>query len=138
MGAKEEAKLLCLLCRMLHARIVIEVGVFVGYTTLALAQTLGENGRVIGLEIDRSFVQLGEPAWFSSGVSYKIDLRIAPAVESMRKLLDTHGSMIDLIFIDADKVARRRVCVMCSVCLDNLTRAHNRSTTARTSRWRNS
>ncbi len=105
MSAKEETKLLTMLCRMLDAKTVIEVGVFLGYTTLALAQTLGENGRVIGLEIDRQFVQVGEPAWFASGVSYKIDLRIGPAAVTMQRLLSSHSNSVDLIYIDADKVS---------------------------------
>lgn len=60
MSAKEETKLLQLLVCMLKAKLVVEVGVFLGYTTLALAQALPtDDGRVIGLDINRDFTSVG-------------------------------------------------------------------------------
>jgi O-methyltransferase len=102
--------------------VVIEVGVFTGYTTLAIAQALGEDGRVIGLDISKELVQ--EDTWKKSGAGHKvlafewccyllwfsnlvpqIDLRIGKAVELLQAMLDTQGmkGTVDLLFIDADK-----------------------------------
>jgi len=104
MSAPEEAQLLALLANLIQARRVIEVGVFTGYTTLALAQALPTDGQVIACDISTKFTAIGQPFWKSAGVLSKIDLRIAPALDTLDQLL-TEGmaGQFDLIFIDADK-----------------------------------
>jgi O-methyltransferase len=62
-SAKEETKFLQLLCKLIRCRTAIEVGVYLGYTTLALAQAMPEDGRVIGLETEKSFIERAETVW---------------------------------------------------------------------------
>lgn len=105
MGAPDVAALLGWLCRLTNAKRAIEVGTFRGYTTLALAEALPADGRVTTLDISTDFVTTAKPFWERSGHAHKIDLRMAPAAESMQAMLDAgEGNTIDLVFIDADKL----------------------------------
>ncbi len=99
-SAIEQVSLIQLLCRLMNARVAVEVGVYLGYTTLALAQALPADGRVIGLEIVEEFTQLAAPFWEEAGVRHKIDLRLGPALQSMQQLADESA---DLVYIDCDK-----------------------------------
>lgn len=121
MGAKEVTKTLQLLCKMLQAAVVIEVGVFVGYTTLALALALPDDGKVYGLDISAEFADIGKSKrklsfclrkinlrfskeyWKESQMMHKIDLRIGPAIDTLGTLQTELFEKVDLIFIDADK-----------------------------------
>jgi predicted O-methyltransferase YrrM len=86
------------------ARLVIEVGTFVGYTTLWIAQALPDGGRVVACDVNASFVDIGRPFWRESGHGGKIDVRLAPALETMDRILAEAGpGSVDLVFIDADK-----------------------------------
>merc|ERR1712226_1533859 len=86
-----------------------EVGVFTGYTTLALADAVGPEGKVYALDISKEFVDIGIPYWKKANVEGRIDLRIGPALDSLKQLeeeLKQHEeeeSWIDFAFVDADK-----------------------------------
>jgi len=83
---------------------VIEVGTFLGYTTLAIAEVLPEKGRIVALDVSEDFTGLARKGWEQAGVAHKVDLRIAPAVETMQKMLREEGEgSYDFVFIDADK-----------------------------------
>ncbi|EDV19305.1 uncharacterized protein TRIADDRAFT_33791 [Trichoplax adhaerens] len=103
-ATSDEVSMMQFLLQLIHAKKVLEVGVFTGYTTLGMALALPSDGKVIGLDISKEFVDIGRPFWKEAGVDGKIDIRLGPAVESMDQLLgDNESGTFDFIFIDADK-----------------------------------
>jgi len=104
MGSPDEAQFLGLLCKILNAKKVIEVGVYMGYTTLALALQLPADGKVYALDISEEYANVAKPFWEEAGVGKKIDFKVGPASQTMNELIksDQVGTF-DLIFIDADK-----------------------------------
>eukprot|EP00538_Stauroneis_constricta_P006964 CAMPEP_0119547538 /NCGR_PEP_ID=MMETSP1352-20130426/1637_1 /TAXON_ID=265584 /ORGANISM="Stauroneis constricta, Strain CCMP1120" /LENGTH=223 /DNA_ID=CAMNT_0007592485 /DNA_START=220 /DNA_END=891 /DNA_ORIENTATION=- len=108
MGDPAEAALFKVLLPSIGAKRVIEVGVFTGYTTLIMAEALGPEGKVFALDVSDEFPSIGKPFWKQGGVEDRIDLQIAPAKESMQKMLDDGlQGTIDFAFIDADKTGYR-------------------------------
>jgi predicted O-methyltransferase YrrM len=103
LSAPDEVQFISLLLKAIQAKNVIEVGVFTGYTTLAMALTLPKDGRVIACDISEEWVQLGQPYWEQAGVKNKIDLRIKAASETLQTLSTKEPEAFDLIYIDADK-----------------------------------
>jgi len=102
----DSASLLQMLVHVTHAKKVIEVGVFTGFTTLALALALPDDGKVIACDIDEKWPNtIGKKYWQRANVAHKIDLKIAPATETLDRLLDQKDEIgtYDLAFIDADK-----------------------------------
>eukprot|EP00981_Chlorochromonas_danica_P010942 scaffold3553_cov180-Ochromonas_danica.AAC.9 len=104
MGAPDEAQFLGWLGAVLDVKKVIEVGVFRGSTTLALALNLPHDAKIIGLDISEEFATLGKAAWKEAGVEHKIDFRVGSAVDSMDAMIAAgEAGSYDLVFIDADK-----------------------------------
>ncbi|EDV19281.1 expressed hypothetical protein [Trichoplax adhaerens] len=100
----DEVSMIQFLLPLIHAKKVLEIGVFTGFTTLGMALALPSDGKVIGLDISNEFVDIGRPFWKEAGVDHKIDIRIRPALESMDQMLGNNESgTFDFIFIDADK-----------------------------------
>jgi caffeoyl-CoA O-methyltransferase len=97
----ELGALLTLLTRLVDARFVVEVGAFTGYGTLCLARGLAPGGTVLTCDISREWSAIARTAWTEAGVADRIELRIAPAAQTLRTL--PHEPPIDLAFIDADK-----------------------------------
>ena len=92
------------LCRLMRATCVIEVGAFVGYTTLAMAEALPADGRVIACERNADWLALGRPFWVQAGVSQKIEARMGDASATLEALLhEGYEHTVDLIYVDADK-----------------------------------
>lgn len=105
MGDPVEAAMFKVLLPAIGAKKILEVGVFTGYTTLVMAQAIGKDGKIVGLDINNDFVSIAKPYWEKAGVSDQIEMRFAPAKDSMKDLLDEgHAESFDFIFIDADKV----------------------------------
>lgn len=114
-GAPDEANLLCLLCEMLQAQRVVEIGVFRGLTTLALAECLqgmdkGISGtttrRIYGLDVSADYAVVGQEAWKTAGVDHLIDFRVGDAKATLAALLEELGpNSVDMVFIDADKTS---------------------------------
>lgn len=98
---REEAALLTFLVRLTGARRIVEVGTFTGSSTIALARGLSGQGQVITCDIAPEWVELGRPYFQRAGVAERIETRVGPARETLRKM-PTHPH-IDLAFIDADK-----------------------------------
>lgn len=97
-------KLLTLLCRTIKAKKVLDVGVFTGCSSFAMALALPDDGKVIACDVNEEYANLGRPYWEQGGVSEKIDLRVKPAIETLQELIDSgEGETFDLMFIDADK-----------------------------------
>lgn len=100
----EETQFIVLLIKMLNAKRILEIGTFTGYTTLLMAQEMPEDGKVIACDIDEKWTSIGRKYWVEAGVANKIDLQIAPAEETLKKLIrDGYNNLFDFIFIDADK-----------------------------------
>ncbi|MEV4502700.1 O-methyltransferase [Streptomyces klenkii] len=99
--AEEQVPLMAFLVRLTGARHVVEVGTFTGLSALAMAQALPEGGSLIALDVSEEWTAYARQAWERAGVDGRIDLRIAPALDSLRAMpAEPH---IDLAFLDADK-----------------------------------
>lgn len=102
--APEQGQLMRLLVRLIGARRAIEVGVFTGYSSLSVALALPEDGRLIACDISESWTAVARRYWREAGVDAKIELKLAPALETLDALIDSGGSgTFDFGFIDADK-----------------------------------
>ncbi len=98
-------KLLTFLCKSINAKKVIDIGVFTGCSSFAMALVLPEGGKVIACDISTESTDLGRPYWEQGGIAEKVDLRIQPATNTLQELLDKgEGETFDFIFIDADKI----------------------------------
>ena len=101
----DEGYFLAFLLRLMGAKRTIEVGVFTGYSALVTALALPEGGTVVALDVSEEFASVGRPFWEEAGVADRIDLRIAPALETLRALREAgEDGTYDFVFIDADKV----------------------------------
>jgi caffeoyl-CoA O-methyltransferase len=101
----EQGQFLQLLVRLMGARRCIEVGTYTGYSALAVALALPEDGRLIACDISEEFTRVGRPFWREAGMDRKIDLRIQPAILTLDALLAEPGGCggYDFAFVDADK-----------------------------------
>ncbi len=100
----EQGQLMALLVHLMGAKKTLEIGVFTGYSALAVALVLPNDGKVIACEISEEYTAIAKDFWGRAGVSEKIDLRIAPALETLEKLIaEGEAESFDLAFIDADK-----------------------------------
>lgn len=99
--AEEQGPLLAFLVRLIGARQIVEVGTFTGLSTLSMAQALPADGRLIACDVSEEWTAIGRAAWAKAGVADRIDLRIAPAIDTLRALPE--GEWVDLVFLDADK-----------------------------------
>jgi caffeoyl-CoA O-methyltransferase len=99
----EQAATLQVLVKLTGAIRCLEVGVFTGYSALAVALALPAQGRIVALDISSEFTDLAKPYWKEAGVDAKIDLRIGPAAHSMDDMIAANEGPFDFAFIDADK-----------------------------------
>lgn len=100
----EQGQFMQVLIRTLSAKLTLEVGVFTGYSSISVALALPENGKVIACDVSAEYTSIARRYWREAGVEHKIDLRLAPAVETLNGLLAQGKSgAFDFTFIDADK-----------------------------------
>lgn len=100
----EQGQFMSLLAEIAGVRRYLEVGTFTGYGTLWMALTLPADGEIVTCDVTDEFASLGQPYWARAGVADKIDLRIAPALDTLDALLaDDRAGNFDMAFIDADK-----------------------------------
>ncbi len=99
--APEQGAFMTLLARAIGARRAVEVGTFTGYSALAIARGLPDDGRLLCCDVSEEWTAVGRPYWEKAGVSQRIDLRIGPAAETLRALPEDR--VFDLAFVDADK-----------------------------------
>jgi predicted O-methyltransferase YrrM len=97
----DEGALLTMLTRMADARYAVEVGVFTGYSSICIARGLAAGGRLLACDISHEWTSMARQYWQRAGVADRIDLRIGPAIETLRAL--PAEPRIDIAFIDADK-----------------------------------
>ncbi|KZL50274.1 MULTISPECIES: class I SAM-dependent methyltransferase [Cyanophyceae] len=102
--APEQGQFMALLVQLMGAKKTLEVGVFTGYSSLAVALALPPEGRVVACDVSEEFTAIARSYWQAAGVSDKIDLHIAPAMETLDQLLAAgEAETFDFAFIDADK-----------------------------------
>lgn len=99
--APEQGQFLALLVKLTGARRLLEVGTFTGYSALCMAAALPQDGALICCDIPGDYNGIARRYWQEAGLAERIDLRLAPALETLGQL-DLPGQF-DLIFIDADK-----------------------------------
>lgn len=100
----EQGQLLSFLVGLMSATTVVEVGVFTGYSTLAMARALPPGGRVIACDFNEEWADIGRPFWERAGVADRIQLELRPAVQTLDALLAGGAAgTVDFAFIDADK-----------------------------------
>lgn len=105
MTTPEQVGFLAFLIQSIQARRAIEIGVFTGYGSLAMAQALPKDGLLVACDQSENWPNIGKPFWQQAGVAEKIDLQIAPAMETLQALIDEgQGGQFDFAFIDADKI----------------------------------
>jgi caffeoyl-CoA O-methyltransferase len=99
--ADDEGQLLTMLARLTGARRAVEVGTFTGYSSLCIARGLAPGGSLLCCDVSEEWTAIARAAWERAGVSDRIELRIAPALDTLAALPDE--PVLDLVFIDADK-----------------------------------
>ncbi len=102
--APEQGQFMALLVQLLGAKKTLEIGVFTGYSSLCVALALPADGKVIACDVNEESTAIAQHYWQQAGVNHKIDLRLAPALETLQQLLDLgEAGSFDFVFIDADK-----------------------------------
>jgi predicted O-methyltransferase YrrM len=100
----DQGQLMALLIELVGARNVLEIGTFTGYSALAMALALPEDGRLVACDVNEEWTSIGRRYWEEAGVAHKIDLRLGPAADTLQSLLDEErAGSFDFAFIDADK-----------------------------------
>ena len=100
----DQGQFMALLVKLRGARRTIEIGTFTGYSALAVALALPDDGRVLACDISDEFTRIGRPFWQQAGVAHKIELVLAPALETLdARLAAGEAGRYDFAFIDADK-----------------------------------
>ncbi len=100
----EQGALMGWLTSLLGVSRAIEVGTFTGYSALAVASAMPAGGRLVCCDVSEEYTSVGKPFWEEAGVASKIDLRIAPASDTLGALIEEGGAgTYDFAFIDADK-----------------------------------
>ena len=104
--APEQGQFMAFLVRLMGARRALEVGTFTGYSALAVAQALPDDGGLITCDVSDEYTAVARRYWEEAGVTDKIDLRLAPAIETLDGILaGGGGGTFDFVFIDADKTS---------------------------------
>jgi len=99
-----QGQFMSLLIQLLGAKKVIEIGVFTGYSSLSMALALPAGGKIVACDVNEDYTNIARRYWEMAGVSDKIDLQLAPALETLRKLIDANeAENYDFVFIDAVK-----------------------------------
>ncbi len=97
----DQAVLMEIIARAMGATAALEVGTFTGYSALAVARGMGPGGRVLCCDVSEEWTAIGREYWAKAGVADQIELRIGPAIDTLRAL--PRREQFDLAFVDADK-----------------------------------
>lgn len=102
--APEQGQFMAMLVRVMNAREILEIGTFTGYSALAMALALPPDGHIVACDVSAEWTAIGRRYWREAGVAERIELRLAPAIETLEALLADGGEdRFDFAFIDADK-----------------------------------
>ncbi|MEA5578072.1 class I SAM-dependent methyltransferase [Anabaena sp. UHCC 0451] len=100
----EQGQFMALLVKLLGAKKTLDIGVFTGYSSLVVALALPADGKIVACDVSEEYTNIARRYWQQAGVADKIDLNIAPALETLDRLLTTgEAESFDFAFIDADK-----------------------------------
>jgi caffeoyl-CoA O-methyltransferase len=98
----DEGELLTMLVRLVGARNAVEVGTFTGYSSICIARGLPDDGHLLCCDVSEEWTAIARRYWEQAGVADRVELRIAPALDTLRALPAERS--VDFAFIDADKV----------------------------------
>ncbi|MGA1409096.1 MAG: class I SAM-dependent methyltransferase [Prochlorotrichaceae cyanobacterium] len=102
--APEQGQFMAFLVKLIEAKKILEIGVFTGYSSLSMALALPPEGTLIACDRDPEATAIAQRYWQAAGVDSRIQLHLAPALETLQTLLDQgEAASFDLVFIDADK-----------------------------------
>lgn len=100
----EQGQFMALLARLMGARRYLEVGVFTGYSSLAVGLALPSDGEIVACDISEEWTAMARRYWDRAGIGERVHLHLAPAADTLQKLLDDgQAGSFDFAFIDADK-----------------------------------
>lgn len=100
----DQGQLMAMLIRLMHAKKIIEIGVFTGYSSLCMALAMPDDGHIVACDINKEYTDIARQYWRKAGVADKIELVLAPAIRTLDKLLaQGEQGTYDFVFIDADK-----------------------------------
>jgi predicted O-methyltransferase YrrM len=100
----EQGQFMGFLLKLMGAKKVIDIGVFTGYSSTVMALAIPDDGIVVGCDISKPDTDIARKYWYKARVDHKVDLYLAPALETLDMLIDKgEDSTFDFIFIDADK-----------------------------------
>lgn len=116
--APDQGQFMAMLVKLMGVRRAIEIGVYTGYSALAVAEALPDDGLLIACDIDIETSAIAQRYWQQGGVASKIDLRLAPAADTLQTLLDNgQAGSFDFAFIDADKTSYLEYYELCLALL---------------------
>ncbi len=127
--APEQGQFMALLVELIGARRTLDIGTFTGYSALAVALALPDDGEVIACDIREEWTSMGRRFWQDAGVAHKIDFRLGPALETLNGLIaEGQAGTFDFAFIDADKQSygeyfERALTLLCTgglIAVDNV------------------
>ena len=102
--APEQGQFMAFLVKLLGVRNALEVGVFTGYSSLSVALAMPDDGHILACDLSEKWTDIARQYWREAGVEHKIDLRLAPATETLQQLIESGKTcQYDFAFIDADK-----------------------------------
>jgi predicted O-methyltransferase YrrM len=99
----DQGALMALLVQLMSVKRCLEIGTFTGYSALAVALVLPEDGELVCLDVNQEYTDKARRYWQEAGVAHKIDLRLGPALDSLDRMLSEGEPPFDFCFIDADK-----------------------------------
>ena len=100
----DQGRFMAFLVELVGARRCLEIGVFTGYSSTVTALALPPDGRLVACDVSEEYTAVARRYWAEAGVAHKIDLRLAPALETLRELIASGAAgSFDFAFIDADK-----------------------------------
>jgi predicted O-methyltransferase YrrM len=100
----EQGQFMALLVRLVNAMRTLEIGVFTGYSAMSVALALPSDGKIVACDVSEEWTAMARKHWAKAGVAGRIDLRLAPALQTLDKLIEEGAAgSFDFAFIDADK-----------------------------------
>ena len=102
--APDQGQFMAFLAKLKGVKKAIEIGCFTGYSAAAVALAMPDDGRLITCDTHEGYTKLAKEYWEKGNLAHKIDLRLAPALETLEKLVTDEPESFDFAFIDADKV----------------------------------
>lgn len=103
--APEQGQFMALLVRLIRARKILEIGTFTGYSSICLARALEPGGQLTCCDNSEEWTQIARRYWHEAGLEDRINLALAPALETLNQLVRESAGSFDLCFIDADKTS---------------------------------